>query len=78
MRMLQWYQDFVSEQIRDLPRGSRSRGWTVFGLWSMLIIPLVFIGVAVAYFLGFFSFLGFIFLLVLFEIILRMVDWLSK
>ena len=78
MRMLRWYHEFVSEQIRDLPKGSRSRGWTVFGLWSMFLVPLVFVGVAVAYFLGFYGFLGFVGVLVVAEIVFRMVDCLSK
>jgi len=33
MRMLKCYHVFVSEQIRDLPKGSTSMGWAVFNLF---------------------------------------------
>jgi len=78
MRMLKWYHEFVSEQIHDLPKGSRSRGWTVFGLWTMFLVPLVLVGAAVAYFFGSIGFLWFVGVLAAVEIVFRMVDWLSK
>ena len=78
MRIFQRYQEFVAGQIKDLPRGSRSRGWTVLGLWSMLLLPLAVVGFAVAYFLGLYSFLVFMAVLVLIEIVFRIVEMLSN
>lgn len=77
MRMLRWYRDFVRLQIRDLPKGKRERGWTIFGLWSMLLVPFVILILGVAYFLGLAGLLVLMGLLLILEIIFRIVDYLD-
>ena len=76
--MLAWYQDFVSEQIHDLPKGDRGRGLTVLGLWAMVLIPFFLIVAAAWYFFMLYGLAWIAGILLAVEVIVRLVDKLSK